>query len=204
MTIPDAIIETEQEHRSLPRVTINFFAGVGRIVADAEFFTTHRGRPKITFRIALPRHPRLPRKKPLTSDFYSVICYGERFIPLLDHLVMGREVAVFGWAQSRDVQDHRTVNEIGAEAVVLVTDSGLLRALDGLVANVLSTLDAAERGVFRAAVEKGEWRLPEAEPWAEKAAPLFAEDGQMHPEVRLAVERVLAAEGREGGAVDGD
>ncbi len=184
----------EDNELSLPGVTLNAVTVVGRLVGDAEFFSTRSGRPKITFRIAIPRAPDLPRKKPASHDFYSVIAYGERFIPLLEHLVEGRQVVVSGWAQSRDVETpngNRTVNEIGARAIIPVLDPAFLPSLDRLVAGVLEALSPEERQELRAAMENPEWQRPEA-PWAERVEVLFGPNGSIHPEVRLAVERVLA------------
>jgi single-stranded DNA-binding protein len=104
---------------------VNFFAGAGYLVEDAQFFTTQTGRPKVTFRMMLPRHPQLPLKQPENADFYTVIALGDRFVPLLDHLCRGRPVVVFGYAQSRDVTvDERqcVVSEIGASAIYLIQD----------------------------------------------------------------------------------
>jgi single-stranded DNA-binding protein len=188
----------------LPRALVNVFAGVGRVVDDAQFFATRGGRPKISFRLAIPRHPRLPRKKPATGDFYSVICYGEKFVPLLDHLVKGCEVVVVGWAQSRDLKRKRdgTVNEIGAQAVVLALDANLLAALERLVEEVLAGLTPQEREDVRAALVEGGWESPQGReenpPWLEKVACLFAGDGRVHPEVRLAVARVLEGSDSDG------
>jgi len=104
---------------------VNFFAGAGYLVEDAQFFTTRTGRPKVTFRMALPRHPQLPLKQPENADYYTVIALGDRFVPLLDHLSSGTPVVVFGYAQSRDVtvEDRPSVvSEIGASAIYLIQD----------------------------------------------------------------------------------
>jgi single-stranded DNA-binding protein len=104
---------------------MNFFAGVGYLVEDARFFTTRTGNPKVTFRMILPRHPRLPKKHPEDGDYYTVIALGDEFVGLLDHLSRGTPVVVFGYAQSRDVTVQnrpRVVNEIGADAIYLVRD----------------------------------------------------------------------------------
>ena len=102
---------------------VNFFAGAGYLVEDAQFFTTRTGRPKVTFRMALPRHPQLPLKQPENADYYTVIALGDRFVPLLDHLSTGTPVVVFGYAQSRDV----TVDEVNAalKAAAYAAPSGL-------------------------------------------------------------------------------
>ena len=104
---------------------VNFFAGAGYLVEDAQFFTTRTGRPKVTFRMALPRHPQLPLKQPENADYYTVIALGDRFVPLLDHLSTGTLVVVFGYAQSRDVtvnEQQHVVSEIGASAIYLILD----------------------------------------------------------------------------------
>ena len=186
-----------EDNESILPSTLNAVTVTGRLLADAEFFSTRSGRSKITFRIAIPRSKDLPRKKPASCDFYSVIAYGERFIPLLEYLVEGRQVVVAGWAQSRDVEmanGNRTVNEIGARAILPVLDPAFLPSLDRLVASTLEGLSPQDRRAFQAAMEAmgaSEWQRPEA-PWAGRVEALFAPNGVMHPEVRLAVERVLA------------
>ena len=109
---------------------VNFFAGAGYLVEDAQFFTTQTGRPKVTFRMMLPRHPQLPLKQPENADFYTVIALGDRFVPLLDHLCRGKPVVVFGYAQSRDVtvnERQSVVSEIGASAIYLIQDVEVCR-----------------------------------------------------------------------------
>ncbi len=104
-------------------ISINFFAGAGYVVEAGQLFVTQSGRPKVTFRMVIPRHPRLPKKNPARGDFYSVIALGDQFVPLVDHLKRGTPVVVIGYAQSRDVSvngQKRTVNEIGADAVFLI------------------------------------------------------------------------------------
>lgn len=184
-----------ENKESLPGVTLNAVTVVGRLVTDAEFFSTRAGKPKIGFRIAIPRSPDLPHKKPATCDFYSVLCYGEKFVPLLEYLVEGRQVVVTGWVQSRDVESpygNRTVNEIGARAVLPVLDPAFLPVLDRLVAGVLEKLAPEERQELQAALDRGEWQRPETV-WTDRVESLFVgPNGQMHPEVRLALGRVLA------------
>jgi hypothetical protein len=186
-------------------VTLNAVTVTGRLLADAEFFSTRSGKPKITFRIAIPRAPDLPRKKPATYDFYSVIAYGERFVPLLEHLIEGRLVVVTGWVQSRDVEmpngGNRTVNEIGARAILPVLDPAFLPSLDRLVAAVLAGLSPQECQEFRAAMEASNWHRPKDQPatWAEDVEALFAPDGSMHPEIRRSVERLIQLQEEVGG-----
>lgn len=191
---PDVITDESP----LSHVSVNFFAGVGRLVSDAEFYTSRKERPKISFRLAIPRHPRLPHKIPASTDYYQVVCLGDRFLPLLRHLTTGREVVVFGWVQSRDVEvagKQRTVYEIGAEGIVLTMDPQLSQALEELV-DKLCKLDPPVLDALRRKVAAG-W--PDDEPDA--LLPSNG-NGQVHPEVRLAVEHVL--EQRSTGGADGD
>ena len=97
----------------------NLFIGIGRLVENAQLLSSSSGRPYIRFRMELERDPRLPRKVP-RNDYQTVVAYGERFVPLVEHLVRGQHVVVIGWVQSRDLPDGRVVNEIGAETVTLV------------------------------------------------------------------------------------
>ena len=104
-------------------LNVNWFAGAGFVVEDAQFFTTRSGRPKVVFRMVLPRHPQLPKKSPEEGDFYSVVALGDRFVHLVDHLRRGVPLVVFGYVQSRDITrdgEKRTVSEIGAEALYLI------------------------------------------------------------------------------------
>lgn len=165
---------------------INNVTVVGRLLGDAEIFPTRSGKPKLSFRIAIPRSPDLPRKKPASGDFFTVICYGERFVSLLDLLTAGRQVVVVGWAQSRDVdtpEGQRVVNEIGARAVIPVLDLTLLSALDDLVRSVLDGLPPQEREKLRHLIESGE--MPA------EIRNHFSSNGQLHPEVVQAILRVL-------------
>ena len=108
-------------------VPINFFTGFGFLVEDAQFFTTRSGRPKVTFRMALPRNSQLPQKKPNNSDYYTVVALGDRFVEMVEHLKRGVPVVVFGYVQSRDVNvngEQRTAHEIAASALYIVRPVG--------------------------------------------------------------------------------
>jgi len=87
----------------------------GRLTGDAGLYTTRSGRPKITFRLAVPRSSE-PRS---AADFASVVCLGQQFMPLLDRLVKGAAVTVIGWLQSRDIAGGRTVTEVRAARVMV-------------------------------------------------------------------------------------
>jgi len=104
----------------------NLDVKAGRIVAgDAQAFRTQSGRIRIVFRLAVPRAPSQPPKfdregRPLPWDFFTVVAYGERFLPLLPRLVRGAWVLVMGWTQSRDLPDGRVVVETVAERIALL------------------------------------------------------------------------------------
>jgi len=98
---------------------------VGRLVSDARFFITRSGRPKITFRLAVPRDITKPPKSGGNVDFFQVVAYGDRFATLLPRLRKGVKVAVTGWTQSRDVQVdgvHRVVVETVADSIAFVAE----------------------------------------------------------------------------------
>lgn len=112
---------------------VNFFTGVGVVVQDAQFFVTHSGKPKVTFRAVFPRHPMLPHKGKNNGDYYTVVALGKPFVPYLSHLQTGSQVVVFGFAQSRDIEvrgEERTAYEIVAQALFLVQDPRELEAED--------------------------------------------------------------------------
>jgi len=89
---------------------------IGRLTEDAGFYLTRSGRPKLTFRMAVPRPGGWKGPK---ADYVTVVCLGRRFQPLLDQLVKGVPVTVIGRLQSRDIPDGRTAVEVRAEAVLV-------------------------------------------------------------------------------------
>ena len=92
---------------------------VGRLTADPELYQTRSGRPKVTFRVACPRHA---GEGTQSADFFTVVCLGERFVPLLDALAKGKRVTVFGRLTSRDIPGGRTVTEIRADTVLPIAE----------------------------------------------------------------------------------
>lgn len=116
--------EREQERdRRMVRFSHNLDVKVGWLVRDAQFFTTRSGRPKVVFRLAVPRDVAKPTKPGGNVDFIQVVAYGDRFVKLLPHLKRGVKVAVTGWTQSRDVVVdgiHRVVVETVAETISFV------------------------------------------------------------------------------------
>ena len=89
---------------------------VGRLTADPEIYQTRSGQPKVTFRIACPRQVNAGSQ---SADYFTIVCLGERFVPLLDVLTKGRGVTVVGRLVSRDVPGGRTATEIRAQNVSL-------------------------------------------------------------------------------------
>ena len=93
----------------------NYIVLNGLLTGDAGLYTSQSGRPKITFRMAVPR---TTERKP-AADFATVVCLGKRFMPLVSHLVKGAPVTVIGWLQSRDIPGGRTVTEVRAARVMV-------------------------------------------------------------------------------------
>lgn len=187
MSVSDIRDKPETGNSDISSGFCNSVVVVGKILSDAEFFPTRSGRPKVSFRIAIPRSPDLPRKKPASGDFFTVTCYGARFVPLLDLLTAGRQVVVIGWAQSRDIETPdgpRIVNEIGARTVIPVLDPELLDVLDNLVSAVLEDSDLQG---LRETIMSGDGLSGLPEPIRRRLAP----NGQLHPDVRQAILRVL-------------
>jgi single-stranded DNA-binding protein len=94
----------------------------GKLTEDAELFLTRSGRPKITMRIGVPRDASMPPKdgNPRGMDFFTVVCYGERFTSLLEELKKGVRIFVEGFNQSRDIPQGRVVTEIVARTITIV------------------------------------------------------------------------------------
>ncbi|MDW8029253.1 MAG: hypothetical protein RMK94_12775 [Armatimonadota bacterium] len=115
----------------LPAFPSNLDIKAGRIVGeDAQAFPTRSGRVRVVFRIAVPRSPSQPPKfdregRPMPFDFFTVVCYGERFLPLLPRLRRGMKVLVVGWTQSRDLPDGRVVVETVAERIAVLDTTSL-------------------------------------------------------------------------------
>ena len=100
---------------------------IGRLTANPEVYQTRSGRPKVTFRLACPRQVSAGTQ---SADYFTVVCLGERFVPLLDALAKGRRVTVFGRLTSRDIPGGRTVTEIRADTVLPITELPSAREAD--------------------------------------------------------------------------
>ena len=92
---------------------------VGRLTADPELYQTRTGRPKVTFRLACPRQSGAGGQ---SADFFTIVCLGDRFLPLLDVLSRSKLVTVFGRLTSRDIPGGRTVTEIRADEVLPIEE----------------------------------------------------------------------------------
>ncbi len=115
--------DRKREEPFVARSPHNLDVKVGWLVRDAEFFPTRSGRPKVVFRLAVPRDVSKPRKPDGNMDYIQVVAYGDRFVELLPYLKRGVKVSVTGWTQSRDVVVdgiHRVVVETVAETISFV------------------------------------------------------------------------------------
>ena len=92
---------------------------IGRLTADPEVYQTRSGRPKVTFRLACPRQVSAGTQ---SADYFTVVCLGERFVPLLEALAKGKRVTVVGRLTSRDIPGGRTVTEIRADTVLPIAE----------------------------------------------------------------------------------
>lgn len=90
---------------------INASLKLGYITRDAEVHNTSGGL-KLTFRMAVDRQEAGKR------DHFTVVAYGERFLPLAEELRRGTPVLVIGRDRSRDLPDGRHVMyDIVAEGI---------------------------------------------------------------------------------------
>ena len=150
----------------------------GNLCDDAQVFMTRSGRPKLSFRLRVPRSRSLPQKVPANANFFSVVAYGDRYVDLAPLLTAGTEVLTFGTTQSRDMEDGSVVTEILAREIVIfpqVPDlDGLLGAqgedregpLVTLAWFLASEWDIARRQEWGA---PGQWSVEELSRWiAEK------------------------------------
>ena len=94
----------------------------GFLTEPARLFVSRSGQPRITFRLEVwIDDADLPPKKPAGADYFSVVAFGEQFVPLIDQLATDREVALAGRLRSRDVDVdvRRVVTEIVAKEITL-------------------------------------------------------------------------------------
>jgi single-stranded DNA-binding protein len=103
----------------------------GNLCDDAQVFMTRSGRPKLSFRLRVPRSRSLPQKVPANADFFSVVAYGDRYVDLAPLLTAGTEVLTFGTTQSRDMEDGSVVTEILAREIVVFPQAPDLNELLG-------------------------------------------------------------------------
>lgn len=169
----------------------------GFLCDNAQVFLTRRGRPKVTFRIKVPRARTLPRKEPANADFLSVVAYGDRYLDLLPLLRAGTEVLTVGLTQSRDMDDGSVITEILAQEIVVFPQ---LPALDEL-AELLKVPDQDREGALMALA----WFLASEVDMARRQKDLgqwSVEDLSRWFAARLRSQIETRAEGDEDGAGD--
>ena len=102
-------------HQPLNQVQLRGF-----LTEPARLFVSRSGQPRITFRLEVwIDDADLPPKKPAGVDYFSVVAFGEQFVPLVVQLVTDREVTLAGRLRSRDVDVdiRRVVTEIVAKEI---------------------------------------------------------------------------------------
>lgn len=102
-------------HQPLNQVRLRGF-----LTEPARLFVSRSGQPRITFRLEVwIDDAELPPKKPAGVDYFSVVAFGEQFVPLVVQLVTDREVTLAGRLRSRDVDVdvRRVVTEIVAKEI---------------------------------------------------------------------------------------
>ena len=118
-------------------MVINMDIKEGRLVSDAELYTTRSGRPKLTFRLTVARDAsRAPKYGEggngggRGSDLIHVVMYGPRARNVQPLLSRGVHVVVFGWTQSRTHPTpdggRRVVIETVAERITFAPESARL------------------------------------------------------------------------------
>jgi single-stranded DNA-binding protein len=88
-------------------MVINMDIKEGQLDSEPELHITRRGRPKLTFRLAVSRDGSRAAKHGESggggrgADIIHVVMYGERGEAMQPLLRKGARVVVFGWTQSR-------------------------------------------------------------------------------------------------------
>ena len=93
------LVARAQQVSSADHVGINEALVKGYLVDDALLFTTRSNRPKVTFRLAVPRPRGLDGER---KDYMSVEGYGDWVLGVLPRLKKSMAVFVHGYLQSRD------------------------------------------------------------------------------------------------------
>lgn len=146
----------------------------GNLCDDAQVFMTRSGRPKLSFRLRVPRSRSLPQKVPANADFFSVVAYGDRYVDLAPLLTAGTEVLTFGTTQSRDVEDGSVITEILAREIVIIPQAPDLDRLLGAqgedrerVLTALAWFLASEWDIARRQEQgdPGQWSVEDLSRW---------------------------------------
>ena len=109
-------IRSREEHEPLNEVRLRGF-----LTEPARVFASRSGQPRLCFRLEVwIDDKRLPPKKPAGVDYFSVVAFGQNFLPLATQLVENREVLLTGRLRSRDIDNDgcHVVTEIVAREIV--------------------------------------------------------------------------------------
>ncbi len=93
------LVVRAQKIAVVDHVAINEVLVKGYLVDDALLFTTRSNRPKVTFRLAVPRPRGMNGER---KDYMSVEGYGDWVLGVLPRLKKSMAVFVHGYLQSRD------------------------------------------------------------------------------------------------------
>ncbi len=109
-------LKSREEYEPLNEVLLRGF-----LTEPARIFASRSGQPRLCFRLEVwIDDKRLPPKKPAGVDYFSVVAFGQDFLPLATQLIGDREVLLTGCLRSRDIDtDGRHVaTEIVARKIV--------------------------------------------------------------------------------------
>ena len=117
---------SREEHEPLNEVRLRGF-----LTEPARVFASRSGQPRLCFRLEVwIDDKRLPPKKPEGVDYFSVVAFGQDFLPLAAQLVENREVLLTGRLRSRDIDTdgrHVVTEIVAREIVPLKTRADALR-----------------------------------------------------------------------------
>jgi single-stranded DNA-binding protein len=119
-------IRSREEYEPLNEVRVRGF-----LTEPARIFASRSGQPRLCFRLEVwITDERLPPKKPAGVDYFSVVAFGQDFLPLAAQLVEDREVLLTGRLRSRDIDTdgrHVVTEIVAREIVPLKTRADALR-----------------------------------------------------------------------------
>ncbi len=128
-------IRSREEHEPLNEVRLRGF-----LTEPARVYASRSGQPRLCFRLEVwIDDKRLPPKKPVGVDYFSVVAFGQDFLPLATQLVENREVLLTGRLRSRDIDTdgrHVVTEIVAREIVPLKTRADAMRGKRFLHATV--------------------------------------------------------------------